>query len=724
MFKESRGERGVPGVSEFDPTGVYPTGTAVSFAGQVWQARIDLNGRQILLINPFEGDEWTALATVNFLVNLPGTRSYRIANQADFDLIQPLLAVGDSVTSRVDIDLIVTDNTGQHTVTQLGAPIRGGTTDLEYVITELKQFADGRYIVNLGSDQGRSAADLESGYRNAIPDFAISSDMTFGAPNLTDPDGLDPWTKLWSHETDFVFTGVTKRSFKDDTQFSINQIPSPNGNPASLDVFEKPPYVGGVNILEEFEVGTRLYGDEKPGILFDSVLPAQIGDRLSKTVGGVQTSSLITEIYIEDGVSRIFVEDFRGFGAGDVLFVQSVTIESLTRDHFYIRTDAATFDETKLEPLTADIRNQSDFSINDSSDPLFIKNKPTVTSDQGLVTGAQRRSIVRFEGSEVFTDDRRRQVSIAYNKLFGSHPLLYPPTSLELDGADIQYPAIEDGAQVNIIDEVDGGDFLLDGDKRLTLDSRIEGGELSAEKILRLTSSGVIAASVFGQINLSSVTPFATRELRNASIGRNGIPWISGDTTIITGDPLVTDPFIGTFTYQGADQTVAGVTIENDWIEIQTPTGAVASVAGKSGVVTLSIEDIANLVVSLGGKVDKVLDTNGAELERLGTVAEFQKLDEATEGAEVNVQADWKETDKNSDAYIIDAPENVENGAQPNVIVSFEAEKNNPDGSTNYSFIDKQPTIPSIVGLASETLANSKVPKEPGFSLIKDRPAR
>ena len=78
--------------------------------------------------------------------------------------------------------------------------------------------------------------------------------------------------------------------------------------------------------------------------------------------------------------------------------------------------------------------------------------------------------------------------------------------------------------------------------------------------------------------------------------------WKMGDVAIITGDPCGNRSFHWNFCLSryGSPLKESQEHPQNsDWIEIVTPTGAVASVAGKSGVVTLAIEDIGTGTGSL-----------------------------------------------------------------------------------------------------------------------------
>ena len=65
--------------------------------------------------------------------------------------------------------------------------------------------------------------------------------------------------------------------------------------------------------------------------------------------------------------------------------------------------------------------------------------------------------------------------------------------------------------------------------------------------------------------------------------------WHEGDVAIVAGGAAVGDlPGKGTYVYRGTDQTTAGTTVANDWLHLTTPTDAVESVAGQTGVISKS----------------------------------------------------------------------------------------------------------------------------------------
>ena len=101
------------------------------------------------------------------------------------------------------------------------------------------------------------------------------------------------------------------------------------------------------------------------------------------------------------------------------------------------------------------------------------------------------------------------------------------------------------------------------------------------------------------------------------------------------------------------------------------------------------------------------------------TAADETKLDGIAAGAEVNVQADWTETDTADDAYIANKPGNatdttpglmsnldkakldtITTGAETNVQADW-----NQTNTTNDAFIRNKPTIPTLPGNATDTTA-------------------
>ena len=77
-----------------------------------------------------------------------------------------------------------------------------------------------------------------------------------------------------------------------------------------------------------------------------------------------------------------------------------------------------------------------------------------------------------------------------------------------------------------------------------------------------------------------------------------GVTWHEGDVAVISGVGASAD--IGTYVYRGttSGQGHTGTTVANDWLILNTPTDAVLSVAGETGVITktelLSAIDVAD----------------------------------------------------------------------------------------------------------------------------------
>ena len=143
-----------------------------------------------------------------------------------------------------------------------------------------------------------------------------------------------------------------------------------------------------------------------------------------------------------------------------------------------------------------------------------------------------------------------------------------------------------------------------------------------------------------------------------------GVGLGSGDTVSVTqitstGTKIATINVSGTDTDLYApnytlpiasDQTLGGVKIDSNGLTIDQ--NGVLAVDVDSTIDATSENPVQNKVIktALDGKVD----TNGTD--RLMTTAEGTKLAGIATGAEVNVQADWNESDNSSDAYINNKP--------------------------------------------------------------------
>lgn len=99
-----------------------------------------------------------------------------------------------------------------------------------------------------------------------------------------------------------------------------------------------------------------------------------------------------------------------------------------------------------------------------------------------------------------------------------------------------------------------------------------------------------------------------------------------------------------------SDQTLGGIKVDGNGLTIDQ--NGVLAVDVDSTLDSVSENPVQNKVIktALDGKVD----TNGTD--RLMTAAEGTKLAGIATGAEVNVQADWNESDNTSDAYIANKP--------------------------------------------------------------------
>lgn len=124
----------------------------------------------------------------------------------------------------------------------------------------------------------------------------------------------------------------------------------------------------------------------------------------------------------------------------------------------------------------------------------------------------------------------------------------------------------------------------------------------------------------------------------------------------------------------GGEGTVTGVKVGSTTYE---PTNGVVDISA-------GIPDVSGFATALGNKVDKV-SGKGLSTEDY-TSEEKTKLSGIAMGAEVNVQADWNETNTSSDAYIANKP------TIPDAQIQADW---NQTTTTAKDYIKNKPTIPS-----------------------------
>ena len=108
--------------------------------------------------------------------------------------------------------------------------------------------------------------------------------------------------------------------------------------------------------------------------------------------------------------------------------------------------------------------------------------------------------------------------------------------------------------------------------------------------------------------------------------------------------------------------TTTGGSTLTDWQSISYPTAPVQTVNGQTGNVVLAASDVNALASSdigvtvQGYDANTVVDANYVATDENFTTADHSKLDGIAAGAEVNVQANWTETDSGLDSFIQNKP--------------------------------------------------------------------
>ena len=244
-------------------------------------------------------------------------------------------------------------------------------------------------------------------------------------------------------------------------------------------------------------------------------------------------------------------------------------------------------DDNKAISTTAEVNVVKSININTPNLSL-VDGVLSTAAEKNVITSVDDRDPITLEVGD-------RVLSLTGRKLF-SRAEVNVINDVDDGVLSLTGRKLFSSAEVNVVNGVDTNGNILSFDSETRIlsatGSTVIGGIANGSLLLQLDSAGRISPTAFGQINLANTEVYIILAERNASTRR---AWVSGDVAIITGDPSVSDPIVGTFAYQGADQTVAGPTLDSDWVEIATPTGTVSSVSGKVGVVVLAQTDIGGL---------------------------------------------------------------------------------------------------------------------------------
>ena len=672
----AQGEKGEDSIIKFNANLDYPKGTIVIFDGKIWISQSRLYGGITPLSNPAENEFWSQIADQKYVDFLPLTSGYEVASQEEWDAIEnavelgDIIRVADAAVDTIDIGTVNTDT--EYTISDVGRALQD-SSGRQYFVTGA--FSGNEREIRATNREEITVADFEEALTLA--------GVVFGEDKLSGLNTAMNVGEEFANDSNNVFQ-ITNVGTHTSTSVRVVFDPIAGSGPIN---------VGFLSNTSPNVIGNKMYSGANPGVeISEAITNLVVGNRLHVVGEESSTTQNITKIEIVGGKTYFDIADYVGYDTGDKVIGRSISNETLVAGQWYVR-NSNTVDKLRLDAIGPDVVLRADVSS-------LQNNFPTLTTNPGLVTantrdradnffmndgldalGEYNQTAIPFTASHVstlrflllketggrfdsnFSDPTDNE---AQNLLINSGEA-FPPTdqgsqqnfvdavtendqNLQIttttqsvtDGLDIEIKTLSSNAEVNVVKSVNTTDtnnnqtgLKISTAGALSLDSTNMGGAGQGDKVIRLRSDGLIPPSVFGQVNLSATETFETTTDRNASTSRL---LKMGDVAIITGDPAATDPFIGTFVFQSMDQTEALGSQNSDWIEIVTPTGAVASVAGKSGVVTLAIEDIDSLKSDLDGKATSITtNTTGIATNVTGIATNVTNIATNATGIATNV---------------------------------------------------------------------------------------
>ena len=590
----AQGEKGEDSIIKFNANSSYSKGTIVIFDGKIWISQSRLYGGITPIANPAENEFWSQIADQKYVDFLPLTSGYEVASQEEWDAIENTVELGDiirvsnSAVDTIDIGTVNTDT--EYTISDVGRALQD-SSGRQYFITQA--FGVNEKEIRATNREAITASDFREALTLAgvVYEkgnlFGLNTPLNVGAEFANDSNNVFQITEISDHTS---------------TSLKVTFYPIAGSGPIN---------VGFLSNTSPNVIGNKIYSGANPGVeISEAITNLVVGNRLHVVGEESSTTQNITKIEIVGGKTYFDIADYVGYDTGDKVIGRSISNETLVAGQWYVR-NSNTVDKLRLDAIGPDVVLRADVSS-------LQNNFPTLTTNPGLVTANTRDRADNFfmnDGLDALGEYNQTAIPFTASHVSTLRFLLLKenggifdsnfsdPTDQEAQNLLLNnnqtFPETEQGAQVNIVKSVNPQDsnsetsgLILSTEGALSLNSTNTGGDGQGNKVIRLRSDGLIPPSVFGQVNLSATETFETTTDRNASTSR---ALEVGDVAIITGNPLETDS--GTFVYQGTPQGVAGTSSDSDWIEIVTPTGAVASVAGKSGVVTLSTEDIMGLVI-------------------------------------------------------------------------------------------------------------------------------
>ncbi len=179
--------------------------------------------------------------------------------------------------------------------------------------------------------------------------------------------------------------------------------------------------------------------------------------------------------------------------------------------------------------------------------------------------------------------------------------------------------------------------------------------------VLGTDEKGNIIAKELGAIELGPIQEELEKKLNagtytgTAADLANSIADLAENLHNGTTDPEVLQPLIDKINANEAALNSLGISdVQGLQDELTRIEGLIANAGKVKTVNSIAPDDEGNVVVDISGKVDKEVGKGLSSNDY--TDFDKQKVDDIEPYAEMNVQADWNETDTQSDAYILNKP--------------------------------------------------------------------
>ena len=339
-----------------------------------------------------------------------------------------------------------------------------------------------------------------------------------------------------------------------------------------------------------------------------------------------------------------------------------------------VTTPFTSAEKTKLDNIAAnaEVNVQADWNVNSSSSDAFIKNKPTVPSS--IVTAVNAGTGITKTGTAA-------SPTLAVTTPF---------TSAEKTKLD----NIAANAEVNV--QADWNQSSSSNDAFIRNKPTIPSSIVTAVNVgTGLTRTGTAASPTLAVTN-----PFTDAdETKLDNIAANAEVNVQADWNQSSSS---NDAFIRnkpTLAPSNAEQNV-----QVDWNESNTSSDAY--IKNKPTVPSSIVTG-----VNAGAGITKTGTATAPTLAVTNpfTDADETKLDNIAANAEVNVQADWNQTNSSNDAFIRNKPTLAPSNAEQNVQADW-----NESSTSSDAYIKNKPTIPSsiVTGVNACLLYTSPSPRD------------